>query len=92
MNKLKYAIALCFCSFALFAQDYFPKNDGVKSKNTNYHAFTNAKIYVTANQIIDKGTLLIKDGKVVATGTSVSIPQNATIVDLDGKSIYPSFR
>ncbi len=91
MNRIKYAIALCFCSFALFAQDYFPKNDGVKSKNTNYHAFTNAKIYVSASQVIDKGTLLIKDGKVVATGTSVSIPQNSTIVDLDGKSIYPSF-
>ncbi|OUS00040.1 amidohydrolase [Flavobacteriales bacterium 33_180_T64] len=91
MNKIKFAIALCFCSFALFAQDYFPKNDGVKTSNTNYQAFTNAKIYVTPTQVIENGTLLIKDEKVVASGTEVTIPKNTTIVDLDGKSIYPSF-
>ncbi len=75
MNKIKYAIVLCFCSFALFAQDYFPKNDGVKTKNTSYQAFTNAKIYVTPTQIIENGTLLIKDGKVVASGNEVSLPK-----------------
>ncbi|WP_298894753.1 amidohydrolase family protein [uncultured Psychroserpens sp.] len=91
MNKIKFAIALCFCSFALFAQDYFPKNNGVKTTNTNYQAFTNAKIYVTPTQIIENGTLLIKDGKVVASGKQVSIPKNTTVVNLEGKSIYPSF-
>ena len=78
-------------SFSLLAQEHFPKNDGVKSKNTNYTAFTNAKIYVTPTQIIDNGTLLIKDGRVVSTGTSIKIPDNAVIVDVSGKSIYPSF-
>jgi imidazolonepropionase-like amidohydrolase len=91
MNKIKFAIALSFCSFALFAQDYFPKNDGVKTENTSYQAFTNAKIYVTSTQIIENGTLLIKEGKVVASGSEVSIPKNTTKVDLKGKSIYPSF-
>lgn len=75
----------------LFAQEYFPQNDGVITKNTNYTAFTNAKIYVTPTQVIENGTLLIKDGKVVATGTSVTIPKNSTVVDVSGKSIYPSF-
>ncbi|MBE9488882.1 MAG: amidohydrolase, partial [Bacteroidetes bacterium] len=82
---------MLLCSFSIIAQEYFPKNDGVKSKNTNYTAFTNAKIYVTPTQIIEKGTLLIKDGKVVATGTSVTIPNNSVIIDITGKSIYPSF-
>ena len=91
MNKIKFAIALCFCSFALFAQDYFPKNDGVKTTNTNYQAFTNAKIHVTPTQVIENGTLLILNGKVVASGNQVTIPKNTTVVDLQGKSIYPSF-
>ena len=82
---------MLLCSFSLIAQEHFPKNDGVKSKNTNYTAFTNAKIFVTPTQIIDKGTLLIKDGKVVATGASVNIPANAVVIDVSGKSIYPSF-
>lgn len=91
MNKHFLSILTFLCGLTLFAQDYFPKNDGVVSKNTNYTAFTNAKIYVSPTQIIEKGTLLIKDGKVVATGTSVNIPKNSTVVDISGKSIYPSF-
>ncbi|QLG44105.1 amidohydrolase family protein [Costertonia aggregata] len=86
-----FTLAMLMCSVSLFAQDYFPKNDGVKSKNNNYTAFTNAKIYVTPTQIIDGGTLLIQNGKVVQVGKSVSVPKNTVIVNLDGKHIYPSF-
>ncbi|MBN4085448.1 amidohydrolase family protein, partial [Flavobacteriaceae bacterium AH-315-B10] len=49
------------------------------------------KIYVTPTQVIENGTLLIKDGKVVASGTSVTIPNNSVVIDVSGKSIYPSF-
>jgi len=91
MIKKIFSISMFLLSFSLLAQEHFPKNDGVKSKNTNYTAFTNAKIYVTPTQIIDNGTLLIKDGRVVNSGTSVKIPDNAVIVDVSGKSIYPSF-
>ncbi|MBT8290306.1 MAG: amidohydrolase family protein, partial [Muriicola sp.] len=91
--KLKYLIVAVAFLFAipLSSQDYFPKNDGVKAENNNYTALTNARIYVTPTQIIENGILLIKDGKVVSAGTSVSIPPNSVQVDLKGKSIYPSF-
>lgn len=84
-------LAIIWCSSNLFAQDYFPKNDGVKSKNNNYTAFTNAKIYVTPTQVIENGTLLIQNGKVVQTGKTVTIPKNTVTINLKGKSIYPSF-
>jgi imidazolonepropionase-like amidohydrolase len=80
-----------FGAFTVFAQDYFPKNDGVKSKNTNFTAFTNAKIFVTPSKSIQNGTLLIQDGKVINVGTTLIIPKNTVIIDLKGKSIYPSF-
>ncbi len=79
------------CSFSLLAQDYFPSNSGVIANNTNYMAFTNAKIHVSPTEVIDSGTLLIKEGKVISVGKTVSIPNNTTIIDLDGKEIYPSF-
>ena len=78
------------CSYS-FAQEYIPKNDGVKTNTSNYTAFTNAKIYITPTQIVYNGTLLIKDGKVVASGNNVSVPKNAVTVDVSGKTIYPSF-
>ena len=91
MIKKYLILMMLMCSFYIVAQEHVPKNDGVKSVNTNYTAFTNAKIYVTPTQVIDKGTLLIHNGKVVATGTTVNIPANAVVIDVSGKSIYPSF-
>ncbi|ARV09003.1 amidohydrolase [Winogradskyella sp. PC-19] len=91
MIKAYLRLLMFMCSFSLFAQDYFPSNSGVKSNNSNYMAFTNAKIHVSPTEVIKNGTLLIKNGKVVSVGKSVSIPKNTTKVDLSGKSIYPSF-
>ncbi|MEH6705639.1 amidohydrolase family protein [Galbibacter orientalis] len=88
--KLCLLALFCFC-ITVSAQEYFPKNDGVKTKNSNYTAFKNAKIYVSPTKILDNGTLLIQNGKVVAVGNSVSIPENAVSIDLNGKYIYPSF-
>ena len=85
------ALTLFLGGVSLFAQDYFPKNDGVKTENNNYTAFTNAKIYVSPTQIIENGTLLIQNGKVVQVGKSVTIPKNSVVENLEGKSIYPSF-
>jgi len=91
MKKTMLALCLFWCGAFLFAQDYFPENDGVKANNNNYTAFTNAKIFITPTQVIDKGILLIQNGKVVTVGSSVNLPANTVTVDLDGKSIYPSF-
>ncbi len=82
---------IVMCSFLSSGQDYFPTNGGVKSKNTNYTVFTNAIIHTTPTETIKKGTLVIREGKIVAVGKSVTIPSNATIVDLNGKHIYASF-
>ncbi len=73
------------------AQDYFPNNESVQNKSNNYTAFTHAKIYISATQVIEKGTLLIQNGKVIAAGNALAIPKNCTTINLDGKSIYPSF-
>ena len=91
---MKKALLLFF--FAVFltksqAQNYFPVNESVQNKNKNYTVFTNATIYVSPTQKIEKGTLLIQNGKVVAVGNTVSIPKNSITIDLEGKTIYPSF-
>jgi imidazolonepropionase-like amidohydrolase len=84
-------LLLLFCTFQAISQDYFPKNDALKEENNNFTAFTNATIYVTPSEKISNGTLLIQNGKVVQTGKSVRIPENAVVIDLEGKYIYPSF-
>jgi len=79
-------------SVTISAQDYFPKNDGVKSdKNTNYTVIKNAVIHTNPSTTLKNGMLLVKDGKIVSVGKSVNIPQNAVQVDAEGNHIYASF-
>ena len=84
-------LALLYCGTFSFGQDYFPDNDGVKVKNNNFTAFTNAKIYISPTQIVDQATLLIQNGKVIQVGKTVNLPANTVQINLSGKSIYPSF-
>ncbi|UOB18172.1 amidohydrolase family protein [Abyssalbus ytuae] len=91
MKKSLLALAMFWFTSIISSQEYFPGNSGVNNQNDNYTAFTNAKIYVTPTRVIENGTLLIKNDKVIATGQSVNIPQNSLVVDLKGKYIYPSF-
>ena len=83
------------CSFLMVisakAQEYFPTNTGVKTTPNTLVAIQNATIYVTPQKIIKKGTLLIKDGKILDVGKSVKIPKETKIIDAKGNTIYPSF-
>ncbi len=94
-NSIFYLSALVLFIFfnlsKVAAQEYFPKNDGVKEQNTNYTAFINAKIYVSPTQIIQNGILLIQKDKIINVGIGITLPKNTTIINLHGKSIYSSF-
>jgi imidazolonepropionase-like amidohydrolase len=90
MRKLL-CLLLFLSIFVTNAQDYFPTDSGVKTTESTTFAFTNATIYVTPKEVIKKGTLLIKDGKVISVGNSVKIPKGTKVKDLEGKTIYPSF-
>jgi imidazolonepropionase-like amidohydrolase len=90
MKKL--LVLLFFLSLnKLYAQDYFPTDAGVKTTDNTLVAFTNATIYVTPEKILKKGTLLIENGKIINVGAAVKIPKGAKIINLSGKTVYPSF-
>ncbi|WP_341220610.1 amidohydrolase family protein [Polaribacter atrinae] len=90
MRKLLLFFSL-FVAYSMQSQEYFPTDSGVKTTENTSYAFTNATIYVTHNKVVKKGTLLIKDGKVVGIGKSVKIPNGTKTINLEGKIIYPSF-
>ncbi|HMO32887.1 MAG TPA: amidohydrolase family protein [Lacibacter sp.] len=72
------------------AQETFPVN-GVADYRSGTYAFTNATLVRDASTTIANATLLIRDGKIIAAGTGVSLPVNAVVIDCSGKFIYPSF-
>lgn len=90
--KLRLLLILnLFLGITLQAQEYFPKNDGVSSKNTNYTVFKNAKIHTNPNEVIENGMFAVYDGKITAVGKKITVPKNSQIIDLKGKEVYASF-
>jgi len=52
-------------------------------------AITNATIMTASNGTIQKGTIVIRDGKIAAVGTDVAVPAGAKVIDGTGKYITP---
>ncbi|PKV50086.1 imidazolonepropionase-like amidohydrolase [Aquimarina sp. MAR_2010_214] len=91
MKKLLLSLTVICGILNSYSQDYFPKNDGVHTSNSNYTVFKNATIHTTPDTEIKNGTLVIQKGKIVQVGNSISAPANSVIIDLKGKHIYASF-
>lgn len=90
MRKLCLAILFGCLSTSLFSQSTFPLNDVADEREITY-AFKNATIVKSPQDQISNATLLVRDGKILAIGTSVNIPADAVVIDCSGKFIYPSF-
>jgi len=54
-------------------------------------AITNATIYPVSGPRIEQGTILIRDGRIVAVGAAVTIPADARRIDGNGKVVTPGF-
>ncbi len=90
LTRVLLGFTLLISRAALFAQITFPIS-APSDERSGLHAFTHATIFTDYKTSVDDATLLIKDGKVVAAGTNVSIPKDAAVHDCTGKTIYPAF-
>src|ERR1044072_6739610 len=52
-------------------------------------AIRNARIVTVSGPDIENGTVVIRDGKIEAVGTNVSVPSGAQMIDGRGLSVYP---
>ncbi len=54
-------------------------------------AITNAEIHTVSGNVIPSGTIVIRDGRIAAVGTNVSIPDGARTIDGTGRIVTPGF-
>jgi len=52
-------------------------------------AIRGARVVTVSGPVIEKGTVLVERGRVVAVGPDVAVPAGATVVDGTGKTLYP---
>ena len=53
------------------------------------YAITNAKIVTVAGPVIDRGTVVVRDGIISAVGATVQPPADARVIDGTGLTVYP---
>jgi imidazolonepropionase-like amidohydrolase len=59
-----------------------------QSKSKTY-AIRNAKITTLAGPVIEKGNIVIRDGRITAVGADAAIPPDAEVLDAGGLEVYP---
>ena len=89
LKQLFFTLLIMAGSFSLIAQETFPRND-VKDERAKAYAFTNATIFTDYKTKLESATLLIRDGRIEAARTNVTVPKGYVEIDLKGKFIYPS--
>lgn len=52
-------------------------------------AITGGTIHTITQGVIEYGTVLFEDGKIIAVGLEVELPDNVRIIDATGKHVYP---
>ena len=55
----------------------------------NVYAIRGARIVTAAGAPIDGGTIVIRRGAIEAVGVSVAVPNDATVIDGTGMTVYP---
>src|SRR5262245_11627339 len=64
---------------------------GLRDNTPATHAFVHARLVVSPGNVIERGTLVIREGVIVACGADDQTPgpADARVWDCSGKTIYP---
>src|SRR5262245_54587227 len=53
------------------------------------YAITNARIHTVSGPIIERGTVVIANGRIAAVGANVAVPAGAQVINGTGKTVTP---
>ncbi|QOR35647.1 amidohydrolase [Clostridium sp. 'deep sea'] len=53
------------------------------------YAITGGKVYTVTNGVIENGTVLVENGKIVAVGSNIEVPSDAKVIDATNKWVTP---
>ncbi len=85
-------VVFCPCLWVVQALAQTPSTEpvaGIRVHTPTVHALIHARVVVAAGRVLDKGTIVIRDGVLTAVGSQIPVPADARVWDLSGKTIYP---
>ena len=88
MPKVRLRLFVAFSALLLVAiQSLFLTH--AQRSGIDVYAITNARIVTVSGSSIDKGTIVIRNGLIVAVGSNVTPPPDARVIDATGLIVYP---
>ena len=66
-----------------------PKSAGVAAEPSPVILIQNATILTVSHGTLERGSILIKDGKIAEVGASVKAPKDAQVIDAGGQFVMP---
>ena len=62
--------------------------EGLRDASPRVHALVGARIVAAPDQVIDNGTIVVRDGVIEAVGAGLAAPADARVWDAKGRTIY----
>ena len=87
------AITLTLVAIAITSAHAAPPTtvppQGLRDNLPALHALVGARIVVAPGEVIERGTIVVRDGVIEAVGADVAVPPGARVWDLSGRWVYP---
>ena len=90
MRKIFYLVLLLLPLTVSGQQDNFPVA-GVSDRRVEIYGFKNARVVVDYQTTLENTDILVSEGRIQAVGQNLSFPKGTIVIDLAGKTVYPSF-
>lgn len=87
----KWVFTVTLCLIPVLALSQTAPTEGMKDNTIRVHAFVGADIVTSPGDVLHDAAIIIRNGIIESVGESVSVPADARVWDMQGKTIYPGF-
>src|SRR5690242_14061485 len=84
MPKVRARLLVASCLLLLLVNPLNAQHNTIDT-----YAITNARIVTVSGPIIERGTVVIRNGLIAAAGDNVTAPPDARVIDGSGLTVYP---
>src|SRR5687767_457059 len=88
-NHTRSLVVIIVALLAFVIASALHRGDAQRRIGTDTYAITNARIVTGSGPVIDRGTVVFRDGLIVAVGANVAVPADARVIDGTGLTVYP---
>lgn len=81
-------LIVAVCTLSLIAL-YTAAQINAQHSAIDTYAITNARIVTVSGPVVERGTVVIRNGLIAAAGANISAPPDARVIDGAGLTVYP---